>query len=106
MAVAKLDKDWEQLTPSGASRLVLAFAGMGAITIRNVDEQLKHRLQLRAARNGRSMESEAREILRQAVDTPDAPNSLIDALRQRVGEIGGVDLQLPPRTEQPRAPRL
>jgi phosphopantothenoylcysteine decarboxylase / phosphopantothenate---cysteine ligase len=37
---------------------------MASITIRQLDEDLKRRLRLRAARNGRSMEDEARTILR------------------------------------------
>jgi phosphopantothenoylcysteine decarboxylase / phosphopantothenate---cysteine ligase len=39
---------------------------MASITIRQLDEDLKQRLKLRAARNGRSMEDEARTILRRA----------------------------------------
>ena len=39
---------------------------MASITIRQLDEELKRRLRLRAARNGRSMEDEARTILRSA----------------------------------------
>jgi phosphopantothenoylcysteine decarboxylase / phosphopantothenate---cysteine ligase len=39
---------------------------MASITIRQLDEGLKKRLRLRAARNGRSMEEEARTILRTA----------------------------------------
>ena len=38
---------------------------MASITIRQLDDELKQRLRLRAARNGRSMEDEARTILRQ-----------------------------------------
>jgi len=79
---------------------------MAAITIRNLDDQLKHRLQLRAARNGRSMESEVREILSQVVNGPDTPDNLVDALRQRFTDLGGVDLKLPARTTQPRHPQL
>ena len=39
---------------------------MASITIRQLDDALKRRLRLRAARNGRSMEDEARTILRHA----------------------------------------
>jgi len=39
---------------------------MASITIRQLDEQLKKDLRLRAARNGRSMEDEVRTILRAA----------------------------------------
>lgn len=36
---------------------------MAQIVVRNLDEGVKQRLQRRAARHGRSMEAEAREIL-------------------------------------------
>ena len=76
---------------------------MAAITIRNLDDQLKHRLQLRAARHGRSMESEVREILLRAVDGPDAPRTLVDAIRERFSDLGGVELDLPARSDRARA---
>ena len=37
---------------------------MASITIRNLDDGIKRRLRVRAAEHGRSMEEEAREILR------------------------------------------
>lgn len=37
---------------------------MASITIRNLDDEVKRRLRVRAAEHGRSMEEEAREILR------------------------------------------
>ena len=40
---------------------------MATITIRNLDEEVKRRLRLRGAQNGRSMEAEARIILAQGV---------------------------------------
>ncbi len=40
---------------------------MAQILVRNLEEQTKARLQRRAKRNGRSMEEEAREILRSSV---------------------------------------
>jgi len=45
---------------------------MASITIRNLDNAIKERLRQRAARNGRSMEEEARVLLGQA-DAPDRP---------------------------------
>jgi antitoxin FitA len=42
-------------------------AAVAQILIRNVDDPLKARLQRRAKRNGRSMEAEAREILREGL---------------------------------------
>ena len=44
---------------------------MASITIRQLDEGLKRQLRLRAARNGRSMEDEARTILRTAAALDD-----------------------------------
>ena len=40
---------------------------VASITIRNLDDDVKTRLRVRAADNGRSMEEEARLILRDAV---------------------------------------
>ena len=40
---------------------------MAQILVRNLDDQLKTRLQRRAKRHGRSMEAEMREILRDAL---------------------------------------
>ena len=41
---------------------------MASLTVRQLDERLKKRLRLRAARHGRSMEDEVRVILRDAAD--------------------------------------
>ena len=40
---------------------------MATITVRNLDEDVQHRLKERAAKNHRSMEAEARAILSEAV---------------------------------------
>ena len=71
---------------------------MASITIRQLDEQLKARLRVRAAQHGRSMEDEARDILRSALSTgPKRPGNLADAIRQRFAPLGGVDLPDMPR---------
>lgn len=44
---------------------------MAQILVRNVETQLKTRLQRRAKRNGRSMEAEVREILRDTLKEED-----------------------------------
>jgi plasmid stability protein len=41
---------------------------MGTITIRRLDDEVIDRLKERAARNGRSMEEEARVVITQAAD--------------------------------------
>ena len=47
---------------------------MASITIRQLDDDLKQRLRMRAARHGRSMEDEARTILRQAAALEETPS--------------------------------
>lgn len=71
---------------------------MTTMTIRNLDDALKARLRVRAAEHGRSMEDEARDILRAALSVQSPRNpSLVDAIRGRVSPLGGVELELPPR---------
>ena len=50
---------------------------MASITIRNLDDTLKRRLRIRAAEHGRSMEEEAREILRLVVGEPAPPANIL-----------------------------
>jgi antitoxin FitA len=78
---------------------------MVAISVRDLDEDVVLRLKVRAAEHGRSMEAEVRVILAEALapDSGDEPNFLL-ALRAEVLEIGGVDLDIPPRRDMPRAP--
>ena len=70
---------------------------MASITIRNLDDGVKRRLRVRAAENGRSMEQEAREILRRAVGETLPPKDLGRAIHARFAPLGGVDLELPER---------
>ena len=76
---------------------------VGALNIRNLDETVKRRLQVRAARHGRSMEAEARAILAEAVREPADSAGLFTTLLDRFGALGGVDLGLPGREEPARA---
>ena len=76
---------------------------VAALSIRNLDENVKRRLLLRAARHGRSMEAEARAILTEAVEEPADSAGLFTALLDRFGMLGGVDLDLPARSEPARA---
>lgn len=70
---------------------------MASITIRSLDDEVKRRLRVRAAEHGRSMEEEAREILRQGVGQAKPTHDLAAAIRARVAPLGGVDLDLPQR---------
>ncbi|MGH3950071.1 MAG: FitA-like ribbon-helix-helix domain-containing protein [Pseudonocardiaceae bacterium] len=79
---------------------------MAAVSIRNLDEHVKQRLRVRAARHGRSMESEIRAILMEAVSEQDHPEGLFTTILNRFGVIGGVELELPPRSTPVRAADL
>jgi len=79
---------------------------MASITIRNLDDDLKRRLRVRAAEHGRSMEEEAREILRVVVGEAPPPADLAAAIRSRVAALGGVELELPPREPMREPPRF
>jgi plasmid stability protein len=78
---------------------------MATLTIRNLDEKVKHKLQVRAALNRRSMEAEARELLARSVEDeiPSAPEEdLGTAIRKRFAALGGVELKIPPRRRSSR----
>lgn len=72
---------------------------MASMTIRNLDDRLKAKLRMRAAAHGRSMEEEARDILRSALAvTEREEENLASAIRRRVEPIGGMDIELPQRS--------
>jgi plasmid stability protein len=84
-----------------------SIACMATLTIRQLDEHTKARLRLRAAHHGRSMEEEAREILRCALVAPArSSRNLAQAIRERFKGIGGVELELPRRDRVRRTPDL
>jgi antitoxin FitA len=71
---------------------------MASITIRQLPETTKRKLRMRAARHGRSMEQEAREILTAGLKEPEeAPKDLGKAIHDLFAPYGGVELNIPPR---------
>lgn len=71
---------------------------MANVTIRNLDDDVKARLRVRAAENHRSMEEEVRIILRDAVNVENrAPRNLAEFTRECFASLGGIELELPPR---------
>ena len=71
---------------------------MATMTIRNLDDELKARLRVRAAQHGKSMEEEARTILRDALESePMSGKELVQRIREMVEPYGGIELELPPR---------
>jgi plasmid stability protein len=79
---------------------------LAAISVRNLDDHVKERLRIRAARHGRSMESEIRASLVETVREPNDADGLFMTMLDRFGEIGGVELKLPLRTTPVRAADL
>ncbi|HWD60822.1 MAG TPA: Arc family DNA-binding protein, partial [Stellaceae bacterium] len=72
---------------------------MSSITIRKLDPSVKERLRIRAAGHGRSMEAEARDILKDALWGADAEGAkertgadLAAAIRARFAPFGEVEL--------------
>lgn len=77
---------------------------VGNLTIRKIDDDLKQRLRVRAAEHGRSMEEEVRVILKTALADPNEDTrNWVRSIVDRFQELGGVELDLPPRAPA-RAP--
>ena len=80
---------------------------MAQLLVRNIETQLKTRLQRRAKRNGRSMEAEVREILRDTLKEEDQPQRGLGSemvalfsgngiyLDEPIQEIRGMRMQIP-----------
>jgi antitoxin FitA len=67
---------------------------MVTLTIRNLDSQVEESLRVRATRNGRSVEAEARAILSETVASPPRETiNLAEAIRRRFAPLGGVELE-------------
>lgn len=80
---------------------------MASIIIRKLDEGTKEKLRIRAAHNGRSMEDEARYILRAAlIDEPKTNSNLANRIRKKFQPLGGLDLRLPGREPMRQPPEL
>ncbi len=74
---------------------------MSTLTVRNLDEDLKARLRVRAAQHGRSMEAEVREILRESL-TSSQPRGVGSRIHARLAGLGLDEIEFPPRTELTR----
>lgn len=71
---------------------------MATLTIRDLDESLKRSLRMRAASRNRSMEEEARQILRAALSEAPVPSvDLATRIRARFAGLGDVALKVPER---------
>lgn len=72
---------------------------MAAITIRDLDDEVKERLRVRAAINGRSMEAEARSLIEAAVSIPPRPKNIAVAFLELSQKYGPFELEQPSRDE-------
>ena len=84
---------------------------MAQVVVRKLDEAVKKRLKQRAARRGRSMEAEIREILNEAVGAGEkaAPEEGLGTFitRQFAGKGIGIDFDIPEwHGEKPRPARF
>lgn len=71
---------------------------MATLTIRQLDDEVKEALRVRAARAGHSMEEEARTILGQAVQRKARTGAEIADLALKLfGDGKGAEFELPPR---------
>lgn len=71
---------------------------MSSILIRRLDDSVKTRLRRRATRHGRSMEEEAREILKAALAGPSKTTAnLFKRIHARFAALGGFELPEIPR---------
>ena len=77
---------------------------MATITIRNLDDSIKTRLRVRASSHDRSMEEEARVILRQALQDADDEGGLGTLIHKRFMAAGGVELSPSKRNQPARKP--
>ncbi len=67
---------------------------MASLTLRNIDESLKAKLRIVAAANSRSMEEEARQILRQHLLRELCVKGIGTRISQRFADLGGVELPM------------
>jgi antitoxin FitA len=76
---------------------------MTTLTIRNLEPEIKTKLRIAAASNGRSMEEEMRTILRNVLAPQAISVGLGSRIHARFAALGGVDLDIPARSSMPRA---
>jgi antitoxin FitA len=65
---------------------------MASLTIRNIDDSLKATLRMSAAANQRSMEEEARQILKRFLLQKKCAEGIGTRIAKRFSEAGGIEL--------------
>jgi plasmid stability protein len=86
--------------------LSLLEVDMAALTIRNIDEEIKTRLRMQAAQHGCSMEQEVREILQRAVSPKRDQASFAQKIQQHFSGLDVDELPIPERKLSRTPPAL
>jgi len=73
---------------------------MATLTIRQLDDYTHAQLRARAAQHNRSVEAEVRALLDAEMGRPET--NILMALHEVIQGTGGVDLEIPARTDCPR----
>jgi plasmid stability protein len=76
---------------------------VSTLTIRNLEPAIKDKLRQAAAAQGRSMEEHVRVILRSVLTQPTPAAGVGSRIHARFAALGGAELALPDRGDQPRA---
>ena len=79
---------------------------MASLTLRNIDETLKASLRISAAENGRSMEEEARQILRQHLLRKKRVVGIGTRISKRFAAVGGENIPETPRSYPRNLPNI
>ena len=80
---------------------------MASITIRNLDNETKRRLRIRAAHHERSMEEEVRDILTCTLAREEAGSKdMLKRIHKRFATLGGVELEIPKRESLRTPPKF
>jgi antitoxin FitA len=83
---------------------------MASLLIRNLSDETKRVLRIKAAENGRSMNEEARSLIEAAITPKRRQNNQskqsnwVDKLLLNLRAIGDAELELPPRDEASAPP--
>ncbi len=79
---------------------------MTQLTIRNIDDATRLKLRTRAAAKGRSLEAELRDIITRAAAEGLPSKHVGRSVRQRFEHVGGVELDIPPRSKARDVPNF
>ena len=70
---------------------------MTHLTIHNLDENIKNRLQKQAEKHGLSLEEEVKEILRLTLTKQESPSNIVTMIERRFAHCGEFELPEIPR---------